>query len=123
MRISCPDATGLGCDIARLLLDFGLRIMDGESMTYSFSAQQPPDGPDLQRQPRSCLLAKGRLCCKDLLSAAWSSLIGNTGYPARKHSDDTFVHGPCVCQQPIAGGATSPNCCCIEWPQLGDKSD
>ena len=30
MRISCPDATGLGCDIARLLLDFGLRIMDGE---------------------------------------------------------------------------------------------
>ena len=33
MRISCPDATGLGCDIARLLLDFGLRIMDGESGT------------------------------------------------------------------------------------------
>ena len=30
MRISCPDATGLGCDIARLLLDFGLRIMDGK---------------------------------------------------------------------------------------------
>ena len=33
MRISCPDATGLGCDIARLLLDFGLRIMDGESVS------------------------------------------------------------------------------------------
>ena len=29
VRISCPDATGLGCDIARLLLDFGLRIMEG----------------------------------------------------------------------------------------------
>ena len=36
MRISCPDATGLGCDIARLLLDFGLRIMDGESATAHF---------------------------------------------------------------------------------------
>ena len=29
VRISCPDATGLGCDFARLLLDFGLRITDG----------------------------------------------------------------------------------------------
>ena len=29
VRISCPDATGLGCDVARLLLDFGLRILDG----------------------------------------------------------------------------------------------
>ena len=29
VRISCPDATGLGCDFARLLLDFGLRILDG----------------------------------------------------------------------------------------------
>ncbi|CAL8469360.1 g8901 [Coccomyxa elongata] len=33
VRISCPDATGLGCDIARLLLDFGLRIMDGDVST------------------------------------------------------------------------------------------
>lgn len=33
VRISCPDATGLGCDISRLLLDFGLKIMDGESIT------------------------------------------------------------------------------------------
>ena len=31
VRISCPDATGLGCDFARLLLDFGLRILDGAS--------------------------------------------------------------------------------------------
>ncbi|EIE21655.1 hypothetical protein COCSUDRAFT_56852 [Coccomyxa subellipsoidea C-169] len=27
VRIPCPDAIGLGCDIARLLLDFGLRII------------------------------------------------------------------------------------------------
>ena len=27
VRISCPDATGLGVDIARMLLDFGLRIL------------------------------------------------------------------------------------------------
>jgi hypothetical protein len=29
LRISCPDATGLGCDITRMLLDFGLRILQG----------------------------------------------------------------------------------------------
>ncbi len=29
IRISCPDATGLGCDIARMLLDFGLKILSG----------------------------------------------------------------------------------------------
>ncbi|KAK9831988.1 hypothetical protein WJX81_006685 [Elliptochloris bilobata] len=33
VRISCPDATGLGCDFARLLLDFGLRILDGDVST------------------------------------------------------------------------------------------
>lgn len=29
IRISCPDATGLGCDITRMLLDFGLKILSG----------------------------------------------------------------------------------------------
>lgn len=38
VRISCPDATGLGCDIARLLLDFGLRIMDGAPAARSSTA-------------------------------------------------------------------------------------
>jgi len=33
VRISCPDATGLGCDIARMLLDFGLRILTGDLST------------------------------------------------------------------------------------------
>jgi UTP:GlnB (protein PII) uridylyltransferase len=33
MRISCPDATGLGVDIARMLLDFGLRILKGDIST------------------------------------------------------------------------------------------
>ncbi len=30
---SCPDATGLGVDIARMLLDFGLRILRGDIST------------------------------------------------------------------------------------------
>jgi hypothetical protein len=30
---SCPDATGLGVDIARMLLDFGLRILKGDIST------------------------------------------------------------------------------------------
>ncbi|KAI3435844.1 hypothetical protein D9Q98_001902 [Chlorella vulgaris] len=33
VRISCPDATGLGVDIARMLLDFGLRIIRGDIST------------------------------------------------------------------------------------------
>ena len=33
VRISCPDATGLGCDIARMLLDFGLRILSSDLST------------------------------------------------------------------------------------------
>lgn len=33
VRISCPDATGLGCDVTRMLLDFGLRIVHGDMST------------------------------------------------------------------------------------------
>mmetsp|Transcript_18213 Transcript_18213/g.51014 ORF Transcript_18213/g.51014 Transcript_18213/m.51014 type:complete len:504 (-) Transcript_18213:761-2272(-) len=33
IRISCPDATGLGCDIARALLDFGLKELQGDVST------------------------------------------------------------------------------------------
>lgn len=33
VRISCPDATGLGCDVTRMLLDFGLRILHGDMST------------------------------------------------------------------------------------------
>lgn len=33
VRISCPDATGLGCDVARMLFDFGLRILEGDVST------------------------------------------------------------------------------------------
>ena len=54
MRISCPDATGLGCDIARLLLDFGLRIMDGELAW--------PPGSCLHRV-LSCILPLFLGCC------------------------------------------------------------
>lgn len=33
VRISCPDATGLGVDLTRVLLDFGLRILKGDIST------------------------------------------------------------------------------------------
>ncbi|KAK9869029.1 hypothetical protein WJX84_003698 [Apatococcus fuscideae] len=33
LRISCPDATGLGCDISRMLLDFGISIVSGDVST------------------------------------------------------------------------------------------
>lgn len=33
VRISCPDATGLGVDLSRVLLDFGLRILRGDIST------------------------------------------------------------------------------------------
>lgn len=33
MRISCPDATGLGVDLMRVLLDFGLRIIRADIST------------------------------------------------------------------------------------------
>ena len=33
VRISCPDATGLGCDVTRMLLDFGLKIVHGDMST------------------------------------------------------------------------------------------
>lgn len=33
VRISCPDATGLGVDIARMFLDFGLRITRADIST------------------------------------------------------------------------------------------
>ena len=33
IRVSCPDATGLACDFARLLLDAGLRVAAGDVST------------------------------------------------------------------------------------------
>lgn len=33
IRISCPDATGVGCDLARVLLDFGLKEIQGDVST------------------------------------------------------------------------------------------
>ena len=33
VRISCPDATGLGCDVTRMLLDFGLKVLHGDMTT------------------------------------------------------------------------------------------
>jgi len=33
LRISCPDATGLGCDIARLMFEYGLTVLKGDFST------------------------------------------------------------------------------------------
>lgn len=33
LRINCPDLTGLGCDLFRVLLDFGLRILKADITT------------------------------------------------------------------------------------------
>lgn len=41
IRISCPDATGLGCDIARMLLDFGLKILSGWARVPAASCVSP----------------------------------------------------------------------------------
>lgn len=41
VRISCSDATGLGCDVTRLLLDFGLRIISGEISHQNRSTAVP----------------------------------------------------------------------------------
>lgn len=35
VRVSCPDATGLGCDITRMLLDFDCCILDGNDCLFS----------------------------------------------------------------------------------------
>lgn len=46
IRISCPDATGLGCDIARMLLDFGLRILSGfKSQPWAVQQSKASAGP------------------------------------------------------------------------------
>lgn len=35
VRINCPDATGLGCDVGRMLMDFALRILEGTHRPHS----------------------------------------------------------------------------------------
>lgn len=45
VRISCPDATGLGCDVARMLFDFGLRILEGEITDLNISKDRVRDKP------------------------------------------------------------------------------
>lgn len=59
VRISCPDATGLGCDFARLLLDFGLRILDGAS----------PDCIAMILKCKGSGVATLRACCSNLACA------------------------------------------------------
>ena len=35
ITVNCPDKTGLGCDICRLILDFGLYITKGGAFLLS----------------------------------------------------------------------------------------
>ena len=57
VRISCPDATGLGVDLARLLLDFGLRILKGDISTdgkWCAAARHVPRCPAAAMPIRRC---------------------------------------------------------------------
>lgn len=36
ITVNCPDKTGLACDICRFILDFGLCIVKGGTLFYSF---------------------------------------------------------------------------------------
>jgi hypothetical protein len=40
VTISCPDKTGLGCDLCRTILEFGLRITRGGQDSLSLSPYQ-----------------------------------------------------------------------------------
>ncbi|KAI4368824.1 hypothetical protein MLD38_017339 [Melastoma candidum] len=39
ITVNCPDKTGLGCDICRIILDFGLSITKGGEFQCSASGQ------------------------------------------------------------------------------------
>uniref|UniRef100_A0A199U9V0 ACT domain-containing protein ACR n=1 Tax=Manihot esculenta TaxID=3983 RepID=A0A199U9V0_MANES len=58
ITVNCPDKTGLGCDLCRIILFFGLNIVKGASgiSYYRPELQQPPRPPDV-------FLLK--LCCHD----------------------------------------------------------
>lgn len=64
VRISCPDATGLGVDITRVLLDFGLRVLAGDISTDGkwcflvFKAQLSPGACERSLGAGSCLEAR-----------------------------------------------------------------
>lgn len=58
VRISCPDATGLGCDIARTMLDFGLKELQGDVSTdgkWAFLIFQVTRQPYLRHRPAEAL--------------------------------------------------------------------
>lgn len=40
ITVNCPDRTGLGCDICRIILDFGLYITKGGKILNSFKMIQ-----------------------------------------------------------------------------------
>ena len=58
VRISCPDATGLGCDFARLLLDFGLRITDGARPFHRMVRRSRLYAPGLRGKPSFATLCQ-----------------------------------------------------------------
>ena len=63
VRISCPDATGLGCDLARLLLDFALLLTAGEQagLLLAFCCQTTDSRC---QQATSSPMARGTLVCR-----------------------------------------------------------
>jgi hypothetical protein len=81
VRISCPDATGLGVDLTRILLDFGLRILKGDISTdgawcflifkVGLNSNVPPRWNLLKTRCVTKLpaLCRARLACASLGSA------------------------------------------------------
>ncbi|MBA0875884.1 hypothetical protein Goshw_015755 [Gossypium schwendimanii] len=48
ITVNCPDKTGLGCDLCRILLFFGLSIVRGASEIFYYRSElQPPKPPDV----------------------------------------------------------------------------
>lgn len=65
VRISCPDATGLGVDLTRVLLDFGLRILRGDISTDG-KVGATRSLPRPARSPCLCMHARaGGVLCSD----------------------------------------------------------
>ena len=78
IRISCPDATGLGCDIARMLLDFGLRILSGAAAALLVHSHQDARVSRKQQVHSIChtLMSRGFAPAGDLSTdGKWCFLI------------------------------------------------
>ena len=95
VRISCPDATGLGCDVTRMLLDFGLKVLHGDMTTdgrWCFLI--------FKAGPSAWWLPRVSNCCNSSpvsLSHACLLQVPEAGY-----CQGILKHAWCVCLWPAA---------------------